>query len=135
MISNAPKFNANELATVNENLFDEEKLKPQKGATEFVSAVENLAVFSNKKPQKKNSQTEREVMPKNSVRFDGYKHYMTYDDPNEERKGYRCKLCHLQANTYCIKCNVHLCLVREKARGGKRKVRNCFMNFHEINEC
>lgn len=85
-------------------------------------------------PQKK-KQTEREEKPKNSIRFDGYRHYLDFDDPNEERKGYRCKNCGRQTNTFCTKCSVHLCFVRERAKKGEKKiVRNCFRNYHEINE-
>lgn len=122
----------------------EKSLKWQEhGERKNDSATENLRDYEDEKLQKnikgisqKKTSTEREQMPKNSVRFDGYKHYMNYDDPNEERKGYRCKLCGVQTNTYCIKCKVHLCFVREKAKNGNpRKVRNCHMNFHELDEC
>lgn len=122
----------------------EQNFKPQEyGAKKYDLAATRLHDLDGNKSQKnmkcatqKKTQTEREQMPKNSVRFDGYKHYMNYDDPNEERKGYRCKLCGLQTNTYCIKCKVHLCFVKEKAKNGNpRKVRNCHMNFHELDEC
>lgn len=81
----------------------------------------------------KKKRTAREEMPKNAIRFDGFKHYLEYNDPSEDRKGFRCKLCGMQSSTFCTKCNVHLCFVRE--RGGKKQVRNCFRSFHEINEC
>lgn len=122
---------------------DEETPNSQKyRSEECATADKNLPVLVDKevqtniksKLQKKT--TAREQMPKNSVRFDGLKHYINFDDPNEERKGFRCKLCGSQTNTYCVKCKVHLCFVRERAKDGNpRKVRNCHMNFHEINEC
>lgn len=84
---------------------------------------------------KNNIQTEREKLPKNATRFDGLEHWLDFDDPNQVRKGYRCKHCHAQANTFCVKCNVHLCFVREKKKGSEqRKVRNCFRDFHQISE-
>lgn len=107
---------------------------------EHATADNNLPVLVDKEVQTNiqnklhKKTTEREQMPKNSVRFDGLN--LNFDDPNEERKGFRCKLCGLQTNTYCLKCKVHLCFVRERAKDGNpRKVRNCHMNFHEINEC
>lgn len=142
--ANTPRFDATEIVTTKKNLLHEESLKQQKqDAGDFASEAENLTVFLEKKVQPNNKcgsqkkiQTAREQMPRNAVRFDGYKHYMNFDDPKDERKGYRCKLCGLQTNTYCIKCNVHLCFVRERAKNGQpRGVRNCHMNFHEINEC
>lgn len=121
-----------ELPTVKDTLLNAESLKRLK-----YTAKEKDPVFDQEKRDlQKKTTTEREQMPKNSIRFDGYKHYLNFDDPNEIRKGYRCKLCGLQTNTYCIKCKVHLCFLREKSKGGTtRKVRNCHMNFHEINEC
>lgn len=127
----------NTVKLVTENLID----KCDPGG--LVSTVENVPVFLNKEVKtnsksgsQKKTTTEREQMPKNAIRFDGYKHYLNFDDPSAERKGYRCKLCGVQTNTFCVKCNVHLCFVREKAKSGiPRKVRNCHKNFHEIDEC
>lgn len=88
-----------------------------------------------KNTSQQTKQTEREQKPKNALRFDGFKHYLDYDDPNEERKGYRCKHCGRQTNTFCTKCKVHLCFVRERAKNDQsRQVRNCARDYHEINE-
>lgn len=82
------------------------------------------------------SQTQREKKPKCSERFDGYQHWPEYDDPNESRKGYRCKFCGKASDVYCVKCGVHLCFVKERAKPGKkqREVRNCFKAFHNLEE-
>lgn len=91
------------------------------------------------KPQKevkKKPQTQREKKPTCSERFDGSNHWPEYDDPNEARKGFRCKLCGVQTDVYCSKCNVHLCFVKEKTKKGEteRKIRNCFKAFHNLDE-
>lgn len=80
--------------------------------------------------------TKRETKPKCSERFDGVDHWPEYDNPNETRKGYRCKHCGAQSDVYCRKCNVHLCFVKEKTKKGEseRKVRNCFRAYHILEE-
>lgn len=93
-----------------------------------------VTVDSEVKIEKK-VRTEKETKPKNAIRFDKMEHWIEFDDPNEERKSFRCKHCGAQATTFCTKCNVHLCFVREKKIGqGTRKIRNCFKAFHTIEE-
>lgn len=84
----------------------------------------------------KRPQTQREKKPKCSERFDGLNHWPEFDDPNESRKGFRCKFCGMQSDVYCSKCNVHLCFVKEKTKAGQkqRNIRNCFKAFHNLAE-
>lgn len=60
--------------------------------------------------------------PKNStpcidVRYDGISHWPI---PVAEKQ--RCRFCQSYSRMECEKCNVHLCLIKE---------RNCFKNFHQ----
>lgn len=102
------------------------------------STVNQEKKYAEKQQQKldKKNQTQRETKPKCSERFDGLLHWPEYDDPNEGRKGYRCKFCGAQSDVYCTKCNVHLCFVKEKTKKGQehRNVRNCFKAFHNLEE-
>lgn len=61
-----------------------------------------------------------EKKPATESRYDGYGHFPEYD---EKKEAGRCKLegCRKKVHTFCMKCKVHLCLV---------KGRNCFFNFH-----
>lgn len=83
------------------------------------------------KPPKTQKKTVRETMPLNSIRFNGLQHDINYDDPNEPRKGIRCKLesCGIPTTVYCEVCKVHLCFVTGK------NGRNCFKQFHNLSEC
>lgn len=74
--------------------------------------------------------TPKEKMPLNSLRFNGLKHGIDYDNPNEPRKAYRCKKegCGLPTTVYCVTCKVHLCFVTGKSG------RNCFKRFHDLCE-
>lgn len=76
----------------------------------------------------KKLKTQKEIMPSHLLRYDGSEHWITYDNPNEIRKGYRCKKegCGLPTTVYCVKCNVHMCFVTGK------KGRNCFTSFHKL---
>lgn len=76
------------------------------------------------------TKTQRETMPPNSIRFNNLKHDINYDDPNNPRKGFRCKLesCGLPTTVYCELCKVHLCFVTGK------NGRNCFKHFHNLSE-
>ena len=59
----------------------------------------------------------REVRPITEVQYDQTSHWPTFGAPG------RCKndSCNLRTVYCCSKCNIHLCIVRE---------RNCFMNYH-----
>lgn len=76
------------------------------------------------------SKTSKEKMPLNSLRFNGLQHDIEFDNPNEPRKGFRCKKegCGLPTTVYCDTCKVHLCFVTGK------NGRNCFKRFHKLNE-
>lgn len=50
------------------------------------------------------------------VRYDGLNHWPTFAE-----KRNRCRLCSILSFVYCSKCNMHLCL---------QKDRNCFHDFH-----
>lgn len=81
----------------------------------------------------KKAQGEREKKTRNATRFDRLEHWIEFDDPSGDRKGYRCKHCGAQSNTFCTKCMVHLCFVRERKKSEEgRKIRNCFKAFHII---
>lgn len=58
--------------------------------------------------------------PSNIVegRYDRYNHVVKIDD---KKSASRCKLCKKTTHHYCDKCNVNLCLVKD---------RNCFMIYH-----
>lgn len=72
----------------------------------------------------------KETMPKPSIRFDGVAHWSKFDDPEEGRKGFKCKKegCGQSTPVFCEKCNVHLCFVVGK------NGRNCFRSFHILEE-
>jgi len=53
------------------------------------------------------------------TRFDKLDHWVDLVKENNQRK--RCKLCGVTTTSRCIKCNVFLCLVRDK---------NCFYIYH-----
>lgn len=78
----------------------------------------------------KTTKTPRETMALNSIRFNGLQHDINYDNPNEPRKGFRCKLesCGSPTTVYCEVCKVHLCFVTGKSG------RNCFKHFHNLSE-
>lgn len=61
-----------------------------------------------------------EIKPLNEMRFDGVDHFPQYDDKKDNT---RCKLeeCKGKTHIYCKKCNVHLCILKD---------RNCFTIFH-----
>lgn len=61
-----------------------------------------------------------ETRPISEQRYDNFGHFPQVDGKKEST---RCKLenCRRKSRTFCIKCNVHLCLVSE---------RNCFLKFH-----
>lgn len=102
--------------------------------------TENRSVTVDKEVKMENQtskkvRTEKETKPTCAIRFDNMEHWIEFDDPNEERKSFRCKHCGAQATTFCTKCKVHLCFVREKKRGQvTRKIRNCFKAFHTMEE-
>ena len=54
--------------------------------------------------------------PISHVRYDGINHGPTFAE-----KRNRCRLCSILSFVYCSKCNMHLCL---------QKDRNCFHDFH-----
>lgn len=93
---------------------------------------ENLETLKTPKTAKttKTTKTPRETMPLNSIRFNGLQHDINYDNPNEPRKGFRCKFesCGLPTTVYCEVCKVHLCFVTGK------NGRNCFKHFHNLSE-
>lgn len=68
--------------------------------------------------QKENNRIE--VMPAHSIRFDERSHF-----PLISAKPARCKneKCRKATRFYCQKCEVHLCLVKD---------RNCFTEFHTL---
>lgn len=72
----------------------------------------------NEMPQKKNQRLEE--MPAHSIRFDERSHF-----PLITSKPARCKneQCRKATRFYCQKCEVHLCLVKD---------RNCFTKFHSL---
>lgn len=76
----------------------------------------------------KSPRSSKEKMPPNSIRFNGLKHDIDFD---ETKKGFRCKLegCGLPTTVHCLTCKVHLCFVTGK------NGRNCFKRFHNLNEC
>lgn len=119
--------------------YESDELSQAHASMNSLSSIVDQAKKCEEKQQQKlnkKSQTQRERKPKCSERFDGSNHWPEYDDPNESRKGYRCKFCGAQSDVYCFKCNVHLCFVKEKAKKGQgqRKVRNCFKAFHNLEE-
>ena len=61
-----------------------------------------------------------ERRPLREVQTDNCQHMPEHD---QKKEATRCKYnrCNQRSHIYCIKCNVHLCLNRE---------RNCFSNFH-----
>lgn len=60
--------------------------------------------------------------PHDETRFDHVGTHMPMMSENKER--HRCKFCSLHKTTMvCSKCNVHLCIVRE---------RNCFIDYHTL---
>lgn len=106
------------------------------GKMKLVDTVDKFALkrrlsSENLKVQKPPKKTLRETMPLNSIRFNGLQHDINYDDPNEPRKGIRCKLesCGTPTTVYCEVCEVHLCFVTGK------NGRNCFKQFHNLSEC
>lgn len=100
------------------------KLQQQSGTTKPVETK------SSNEKKIKNSKSQHEKMPKLSLRFDNMSHWIQFDDPNEKRKGFRCKKegCGQTTMAFCEKCNVHLCFVTGK------KGRNCFREFHILSE-
>lgn len=68
-----------------------------------------------------------EKMPKPSIRFDETCHWISYDDPNGKRRGYRCKRegCGQTTTVFCEKCNVHFVL---SSANMLETVSACFIN-------
>lgn len=97
-------------------------------STEQIAVLDKCVQTCKLGPSK--SKTPKEKMPPHSLRFDGSQHWISCDDPNESRKGRRCKKegCGLPTTVYCEKCKVHLCFVTGK------NGRNCFKSFHQLNE-
>lgn len=69
---------------------------------------------------KKTKRNEFEVKPFKEIQTDLVDHFPEYDNKKEAT---RCKniMCQGKTHVYCIKCNVHLCFVKN---------RNCFKTFH-----
>lgn len=61
-----------------------------------------------------------EFRPPQEARYDGYKHFPEIDNKKDNS---RCKMegCKLKTHVFCKKCEVHLCLTKD---------RNCFFSFH-----
>lgn len=133
---NEPNQRQHEMIPVQDNagdstvvLLEETKMidAPEKTVLKRRLSSENLKVI---KPSKKPKKASRETMPLNSIRFNGLQHDINYDNPNEPRKGFRCKLesCGAPTTVYCEVCKVHLCFVTGK------NGRNCFKHFHNLSE-
>lgn len=73
-------------------------------------------------PSKKKAKYEQK--PKHSIRYDE-KNHLPGVDSNKDAT--RCKLegCTYKSHHFCMKCNVHLCI---------QKDRNCYQKFHVIDE-
>lgn len=76
-----------------------------------------------KKKQQPMEKRSTETRPSHILRYDHRGHHLPkYDD---KKNGTRCKLetCDQRTHIYCAKCNVHLCIMKD---------RNCFENFHVL---
>lgn len=77
--------------------------------------------------KKKNNNTEKlkrcnEKRPCNEMRYDQRGHFPKFD---EQKNATRCKNenCAARTHMYCVKCNVHLCIAKNK---------DCFNDFHVL---
>lgn len=58
----------------------------------------------------------KSIDPADLIRLDNFGHL-----PDHIETKARCRVCQSQVRTRCIKCNVHLCLTKEK---------NCYKQYH-----
>lgn len=101
---------ANDLVHVGRNVFTNKKRgRPSQ---------DSLTVDDSPQPKRRNT----EVRPSNNSRLDSLDHLPEFDNKKEAT---RCKFknCKGRTHIFCLKCNVHMCFVKE---------RNCFIKFHTI---
>lgn len=109
-------------------------------ATLVMTTESNLNInpsTSRRSDQKNNNDTEKlkqanekrstekrptEKRPPHEVRYDQRGHLAKFDN---QENGTRCKKenCKSRTHMYCVKCNVHLCVAKDK---------NCFHDFHVL---
>lgn len=75
-----------------------------------------------KKLNTANEKRSREIRPPHELRYDQRSHFPKFDSKENPT---RCKKenCGLRTHMYCVKCNVHLCISRD---------RDCFKDFHVL---
>lgn len=121
-----------EIHSIHENMKkDAENATTLTEQMEQIDVAENFVLKKTRSTKLPNTlKTPKEKMPLNSIRFNGLQHDIDFDNPNEPRKGFRCKKegCGQSTTVFCNTCKVHLCFVTGK------NGRNCFKRFHNLNE-
>ena len=112
----APKRDIMDLLKFRENIA-ESLLKSESNSKRPVGrpSLASLLNYEREEPLKK---ARPAVLPVDTVRYDGFDHW---PEPMELKSAQRCKFCTGSSRTRCVKCNVYLCLSKDK---------NCFMYFH-----
>lgn len=84
----------------------------------------NTSQSSNRKNNNDMEKLKRanEKRPSHEVRYDQRGHFAKFDD---EKNATRCKKenCESRTHMFCVKCNVHLCIAKNK---------HCFYDFHVL---
>ena len=87
------------------------------------ASYENFLTFCRTVTPKPKNISSSSCIANKDTRFDKLDHWVDLVKENNQRK--RCKLCGVTTTSRCIKCNVFLCLVRD---------RNCFYIYHHDTE-
>lgn len=77
---------------------------------------------SNQKKDTDKLKRSNEKRPSNELRYDQRGHLPKFD---QQKNATRCKKenCESRTHVYCVKCNVHLCIAKNK---------HCFNDFHVL---
>lgn len=90
----------------------------------FTDKEISIRTKTNAKTETKLQRAATEKRPMNEIRYDAVNHWPELDG---KKTGARCKNenCKQKSQFFCSKCEVHLCLTKD---------RNCFKKYHILNK-